>query len=343
MSGRTDAAIRADRRRVQRAALRAGVWVAAASAVVVTLLSVVTIAALSASSRPEHPPEGPGPGGGRPPGRVIELGTAIPIAVAVGLLGIIALGATSWYLARQAAQPLAAALEVQRSFVADASHELRTPLTTLTSRIQLAEHRAARGGDVGGALADLRRDAAVMDAVLTDLLVTAESAGTTGADAHAAASVGAAAREAASVLAPRAAEADVSVAVEVADGLVVAADAVALQRALTALLDNALRFAPRGSTVEVSAVVVGRRVDIRVVDHGPGIRGIDPEHVFDRFARAEGAGDSSGRRGFGLGLALVRDLAHRFGGTVAVEETSASGTTFLLSLPAATATDARKG
>ena len=261
----------------------------------------------------------------------------------MGLLGIIALGATSWYLARRAAQPLAAALEVQRSFVADASHELRTPLTTLTSRIQLAEHRAARGGDVGGALADLRRDAAVMDAVLTDLLVTAESAGTTGADAHAAATVGAAAREAASVLAPRAAEADVSVAVEVADELVVAADAVALQRALTALLDNALRFAPRGSTVEVSAVVVGRRVDIRVVDHGPGIRGIDPEHVFDRFARAEGAGDGSGRRGFGLGLALVRDLAHRFGGTVAVEETSASGTTFLLSLPAATATSARKG
>ncbi|MFF5623991.1 sensor histidine kinase [Microbacterium sp. NPDC012755] len=343
MSERTDAAIRADRRRVQRAALRAGVWVAAASAVVVTLLSVVTIAALFATSRPEHGPEGGPPGGGGRPDRVIDLDDAVPITVVIGILGVVALGVISWFLARRAAEPLAAALEVQRSFVADASHELRTPLTTLTSRIQLAEHRAERGGDLSGVLSDLRRDAAVMDGVLTDLLLTAESAGVTPSDAGAEAVVADTAREAASVLAPRAGERGVVFDVRVPDGLVVAVEHVALQRAFIALLDNAVRFAPRGSEVTVSAVGSGRRVDIRVRDRGVGITGIEPERVFERFARGGAGGVDDGRRGFGLGLALVRDIANRFGGSVSVEETSSGGTTFLLSFPVAGARGGRGG
>ncbi len=78
-------------------------------------------------------------------------------------------------------------------------------------------------------------------------------------------------------------------------------------------------------------------VRISVADQGPGITGIDPPRIFDRFARAgealeSGAGAHSG---FGIGLSLVRDAVERAGGTVAVAKTSESGTEIELLIPAA--------
>lgn len=337
MSERTDAATAADRRRVQQAALRAGVWVAVASAAVVAIITAVIVAVMFATSRPEYgPPHRGAPGSGREGSgdRVIDLDDVVPIAIAVGLLGVVVLGFVAWWASKRGAQPLADALEVQRAFVADASHELRTPLTTLTSRVQLAQHRSERGGDVDSVLEDLRRDAAVMDAVLTDLLLTAETAAVHGTDARALASVVGAAHDAMAVIAPRAAERDVALRVEAPVDIEVATERTSLTRALIALLDNAVRYSPAGSTVTVRAQRAGRRVEIRVTDHGPGIAGIDPERLFERFARSTEPVDPVGRRGFGLGLALVRDIVTRFGGTVRVESTSSTGTTFVLDLPA---------
>jgi len=336
LSERTDAATAADRRRVQQAALRAGVWVAVASVAVVAIITTVIVTVMFATSRPEHrPPHGgfdaDGVGGRGP--QVVDLDDVVPVAIIVGLLGVVVLGLIAWWASKRAAQPLASALEVQRRFVADASHELRTPLTTLTSRIQLAQHRAVRGGDIDEVLDDLRRDAAVMDAVLTDLLLTAETAGAHAGDAGALASVAAAARDAIAVIGPRAAERGVSLVVEASGDPEVAADPTSVTRALIALLDNAVRYSPAGSTIRVDARPVGRRVEIRVADAGSGITGIDPERLFERFARSADPAATGGRRGFGLGLALVRDIATRFGGSVRVESTSAAGTTFLLDLP----------
>lgn len=343
MAGRTDAAIQADLRRVRRAALRAGLWVGLAAAVVMMLLGVVVVLALFASSRPDRRPgDGPGGAGGPDgmggPDRVISLDAAVPIVITAAVLSILILGIIAGLLARRGAAPLAAALAVQRAFVADASHELRTPLTTLSSRIQLAQHRAERGGDVQAALADLRRDAAVMDAVLTDLLLTAEAAGSTAHDSRAVAMVGEVASACMALLEPKAEAAGIRLVVSAPPGLAVAAEPTALHRAFTALVDNALRVAPPGSDVVVTASAAGRMVEVRVIDSGPGIVGLDPARVFDRFARtdAPGGAPADAHRGFGLGLALVRDLAHRFGGEVVVEATSAAGTTFLLSLPRAT-------
>ncbi len=332
---RVDAATAADRRRVQQAAVRTGVWVGAASAAVVAIVTSVIVSVLLTTARPEHRPphvlDGDGDGGPGP--RVVDVDDVVPVAILVGLLGVVALGFIAWYVSRRATRPLADALEVQRRFVADASHELRTPLTTLTARIQLAQHRADRGGDVDAVLAQLRHDAAVMDAVLTDLLVSAESAGARPGDDTATAIVADAARDAIAVIEPRAAERDVTLTADASPSLEVGAEQTSLTRALIALLDNAVRYSPAGSTVAVSGRAAGRRIELRVTDQGPGIDGIDPERLFERFARSDDAPDADGRRGFGLGLALVSDIATRFGGSVRVEATSTEGTTFLLDLP----------
>ena len=90
---------------------------------------------------------------------------------------------------------------------------------------------------------------------------------------------------------------------------------------------------PEGATVAVSLGHARHRqgAQIRVSDHGPGIGG-DPERLFRRFARDD---DGTARQGYGLDLALARDVANRYGGSVAVESSSPSGTTMLLSFPLA--------
>jgi signal transduction histidine kinase len=328
MSARTDRAVAADRDRVQRSAVRTGMWVGIASAAVVTGVTATIIAALLFASRP-----GPHPHGrpGEPLGdRILDLDDVLPVVITVAAVGVVLLAVVAWYASRRASQPLAEALGVQRAFVADASHELRTPLTTLNSRIQLAEHRLRQGEDVESVLKDMRRDAAVMDAVLSDLLLAAETAGTREEDADAVASVRDALQDAATLIVPRGADRGVRIDISSPEDLLVAADPTALLRAVIALLDNAVRHSPDGAAVHLSAVAAGRRAEIRVADEGPGLGEIGAERIFERFARSPAASE---RRGFGLGLALVRDIANRFGGSIAVEHTSPQGTTFLLELP----------
>jgi signal transduction histidine kinase len=119
---------------------------------------------------------------------------------------------------------------------------------------------------------------------------------------------------------------------------VVTVPATSLRRCVVALVDNAIAHSPSGGTVTVTASVTDGAAWIRVRDEGGGISGIAPRRVFDRFAHGTPTGQAAGRRtrpGYGIGLALVRDVAVRHGGDVRVEHTGPDGTTFLLRLPLA--------
>jgi signal transduction histidine kinase len=168
-----------------------------------------------------------------------------------------------------------------------------------------------------------------MEDVLTDMLLVAESEA---APAASTADAGACAHAAADSLRPLAAERGVEVAVAVEGRPTARMSAVTLTRVCAALLDNAVQHAPAGTSVVVSAHSAGQWTQLRVIDHGSGIAPDDAERVFDRFARS---GETGSRRGFGLGLALVRDVVVRSGGTVSIEASSPAGTTFLVQLPSA--------
>jgi two-component system sensor histidine kinase KdpD len=109
------------------------------------------------------------------------------------------------------------------------------------------------------------------------------------------------------------------------------ADPVRIDQVLTNLLDNARGYAS-GSPVEVVARQAGATVELRVVDHGPGIPGPERDRVFDQFYRVEGGGRRP--EGTGMGLAICRGIALAHGGSLQVEPTPGGGATFVLTLPA---------
>jgi signal transduction histidine kinase len=112
------------------------------------------------------------------------------------------------------------------------------------------------------------------------------------------------------------------------------ADDARLRAVLENFLDNADKFAPASTPVEVSLAVEGDSFRVNVRDHGPGVATSDQARLFTRFFRASATANST--RGFGLGLYLCREIARAHGGEVGVDSTPGAGATFWLTLPRAT-------
>ncbi|MBM2616218.1 DUF4118 domain-containing protein [Actinoplanes sp. LDG1-06] len=122
--------------------------------------------------------------------------------------------------------------------------------------------------------------------------------------------------------------------VRLGDGLdAVRADPGLLDRVLVNVVGNALRYSPDGRPPEITAGVAGDRVELRVIDHGPGIPPGDRERVFQAFQRL---GDRDNHTGVGLGLALSRGLVEAMDGTLIPEDTPGGGLTMVLTLPKGT-------
>jgi signal transduction histidine kinase len=253
--------------------------------------------------------------------------------IVVGLVAIVIAGLLSWLAAARAVRPLGEALRMQRTFVADASHELRTPLTVLDARIQILRRRMAPDDPHAEAVADIHRDARGLIEVVNDLLLAAATQAPPGdvevIDVNPVVKAGV---DAIRVLADtRNVRIDLHDAVPVRTRV----PAASVNRCVVALLDNAVSHSPDRSVVTVTLQAAKNTFELIVTDQGAGVHGIDPVRIFDRFAHSDAprpeAENQSGR--FGIGLALVRDIAVRHGGTVTLRETSPAGTTIALTLP----------
>jgi two-component system, OmpR family, sensor kinase len=217
-------------------------------------------------------------------------------------------------------------LGAQREFVADASHQLRTPLTGL--RLRLEEAKAAGPGpaepEIDAAIAEVDR----LSHTVQELLVLSR-VGERQPDGVAL-ELDELAGEAVERWRASAEEAGIELSHhrEGAGGLVWAARAD-IERALDALLENALRYSPSGTAV----AVVGGRGQIDVCDRGPGIAPDELELVFERFHR--GRSGRSGPAGSGLGLSIARELVREWGGEVQLAPRPGGGTVATLLLPVA--------
>ncbi len=254
--------------------------------------------------------------------------------LAAGGVGVLLALLVSAWLARRAVSPLTETVAMQRRFVADASHELRTPLTLLSTRVQLLARRARQRGvpprdeDLAGVLADTR----VLTDILDDLLVAADTRASAPREAV---DVGGLAEEVVDAARASAERDGVDLVLRVDGRPVVHGVPTSLRRAMTALVDNAVEHA-RGC-VEVQVERHRRHVRVLVMDDGPGIPSEVAPRLFERFtSMRDETPTHEGRRHYGIGLALVADVAAAHHGSVSAEDRrdGTSGAVLVLTLSA---------
>lgn len=316
----------ADAAAIARASRIVTAQITAVAAVIVALVVVVSVIYVIRQSQPRERLEKPPPGETR---IYVDAQTVLAALIVVGIGAILLACLLSWLIARRAVRPIGEALRMQRTFVSDASHELRTPLTVISARVEVLKQELDAGEDPSENLDELRADVAALGDVITDLLLASSPREDT-AEPYAVADVIEPTVDDLRLLgAPRGIRVEVTIEPDISTRVPTAT----LRRSVVALVDNAIAHSPDGASVEVSVVAPSRgRFALVVTDHGSGLVGIDRYRVFDRFAHSDAG---SAREGFGLGLALVRDLADRHGGRIEVTDTSSSGTTFTLTLPSA--------
>jgi heavy metal sensor kinase len=222
-----------------------------------------------------------------------------------------------------------------RRFTADASHELKTPLTVVRAGVERAITRPGMPQEalvpLEETLQEVNRMTELLDSLLTlaradegraelhreqvDLREIIEEAGETGELLAEHAGVGMEIR-----LPP--------------EPVVVAVDSSRVRQLALNLIENAVKYTPRGGQVSVELAGNDGRVTFTVADTGIGIAPGDLPHVFDRFWRADSARTrTSERAGTGLGLAICKWIAEAHGGTIEVQSRPGRGTTFTVGLP----------
>jgi len=220
----------------------------------------------------------------------------------------------------------------QQRLIADASHELRTPLAAMRAELDVslrADELDAAARDVLLSTRDeVDRLARTVDGLLT--LARADRRSLT--LARAPLDLAGVAAETVERLVPIARERDVALTTRLAPAPA-AGDAGWLGRAVANLLDNAIAVSPPGATVAVTTARAGDEVRLTVCDEGPGIPPDARERVFDRFYRLDGS-RARATGGAGIGLSIVREIAHGHGGRVWAEPAATGGSRFVLVLPA---------
>ncbi len=221
---------------------------------------------------------------------------------------------------------------VRRDFVANVSHELKTPVAALGL---LAETLASEDdAEVVHRLAERVQAEAFRVARIIEDLLSLSRLEAEEAPQHESTPVHAILAGAVDQIRPSATLQQVEIRVTAAPRRwCVMGDRRQLVSALFNLLENAVKYSPAGSRVEVGATSDGRTVDLVVRDHGVGIPSRDLDRIFERFYRVDqGRGRDTG--GTGLGLAIVRHVAHNHHGEVLVDSREGEGSRFTLRVPA---------
>lgn len=210
-------------------------------------------------------------------------------------------------------------VDSQRAFVADASHQLRTPLAALRLRLEILEDAVPKRGreDYDAAVQEVHRLSRLVDGLLA--LARAENmpAAVVPVD------VGAVAEGRRANWSPFAAEHDVALVTSVAPGEMGLLTPGNLEQVLDNLIANAIDIAPAGSTVTVELRRTPEWLEVHVIDEGPGM---SPERRATAFTRFWKAPDTEKRvGGFGIGLAIVKQLVNVDGGEVELLEAPSGG------------------
>ncbi|HWI80766.1 ATP-binding protein [Ramlibacter sp.] len=214
---------------------------------------------------------------------------------------------------------IAELLQSERRFTADAAHELRTPIAAIRAQAQVAlgePDDTLRRHALESTLAGCDRAARLVEQLLTLSRLEAESPGP-----RQRTELAPVVQRAVAEVAPRAVGKQQAIELDAAPGCVVAGDEALLQALARNLVDNAVRYSPRGARVQVRVARDGARIVLEVQDSGPGLDQADRQRLGQRFFRVPGSEES----GSGLGWSIVRRIAAAHGAEVSLQRSPALG------------------
>jgi signal transduction histidine kinase len=230
----------------------------------------------------------------------------------------------------QAYQKLAEHELARREFLSSVAHELRTPLMVASGYLQMLQKGMMSGDQLTAGLETVARNVQQINALVNDILFLQEMELVL--PDFQAVDMNEIARLVVDRYTEKAKERDVQLRLQPSPGLPpVSGDAKSLERALMALVDNAIKFSPRGGDVEVRLSGKDSKVFVAVEDHGIGIPRENQQHVFDRFYHLDRSGDDL-FGGIGLGLAITRQVIEQHQGSLGFISEPGKGSTFTLSL-----------
>jgi two-component system sensor histidine kinase VicK len=220
----------------------------------------------------------------------------------------------------------------KNDFIAMVSHELKTPLTSLTGIIQISNVKLKNSKDVflAGAMEKANRQVKRMTHMINGFLnVSRLDSGKLLLDKTT--------FYLANLIEDIAAEILLSVSthefkLELDQSIVVNADKDKIWSVITNLISNAVKYSPKGKTVEIICKIIAGSAQVSVRDFGIGLTGADKEKIFDRYFRVENS-NTLHISGFGIGLYLSAEIIRRHNGNIWVESESGKGSTFYFSLP----------
>jgi signal transduction histidine kinase len=224
------------------------------------------------------------------------------------------------------------ALTRQRALVADASHELRTPFAVLRGELELAARPGRSRQELAAAVEQASEETARLARITEQLLFLARSDEDRIPPRREPTNIRLLLTRSAEHAASRASSAGVSCQVQAPANLTADVDPDRIGEAIDNLVDNALRFAPPGTPIVISASAAGPDLAIEVSDSGPGFPPEFLPHAFERFARPD-SGRARSDGGAGLGLAIVSAIAHAHGGRATARNQPHGGAVAALELP----------
>lgn len=253
--------------------------------------------------------------------------------IAFNVLVLFSAGFGSYALARRTLTPIEEAHEQQKRFTADVSHELRTPLTALKmeTEVALLDKDLNKQG-LRQALQSNLEEADKLELLINNLLkltkLEADELQQTFSDVQMISVISHAVTRTSQL-----AQAKRITIQQSGTPPSVFGDESTLTQLIVILLDNAIKYSPDGSRIDIASKSSERTATISITDHGNGIEKDALEHVFERFYRANKARTNSTTDGYGLGLSIAKHIADMHHGTVTLSSRVGHGTTATVTLP----------
>lgn len=236
-------------------------------------------------------------------------------------------GLGGYFLAGLTLDPIAEMIEEQKEFVSNASHELRTPLTSLMTEIEVAlKDKKITLADAKMLLKSNLEEVKKMNDLSNYLLKLNKFENGKNTTQFKKVDLKEIVEKSIEKIYPIAQAKNIKL-IQKTESLVIKANEESMNELVTILLDNAIKYSPSGSSIDV---LIKKSGSLIVRDYGVGISPKDLPHIFDRFYRAEASRSKTKSEGYGLGLAIAKSIVDQHGATIRVESRPDKGSAFVI-------------